>query len=186
MQLRDTPERWGTITQLLHWGVAALVFALVALGWIAHLAPLTPAKITLFYWHKSLGMFALALVLVRLGWRIGNRPPPLPGDLSRHQRVLARGTHLALYTLIIAAPLSGWLIDSASGIPFQIFWTLPLPAISPVSAGLEHLFELIHLAVFCALALLVVGHIGAALRHQFILRDGVLARMLPNSRRTRG
>lgn len=186
VQLRDTPERWGGVTRFLHWAVAALIFALVALGWVARLAPLSPSKITLFYWHKSLGMLALALVLIRLAWRAGNRPPSLPEGFSRRERLLARGTHAALYALILAAPISGWFIDSTSGIPFRIFWILPLPAIAPVSQRLENIFELAHVAIFWTLATLLLGHIGAALRHHFLIRDDVLVRMLPSLRRRDG
>ncbi len=185
MKWRDTRERWGGISQWLHWSVAALIFALIALGWLARLSPLSPEKITLFYWHKSLGMLVLALVLVRLGWRAGNRPPPLPQDLPRWEAPLARATHVLLYLVILAMPISGWLLNSAAGIPFKVFWTIPLPAIAPVSARLEHGFELAHLIIFWVLAALLVGHVGAALRHHFLLHNRVLLRMLPRlSRRS--
>jgi len=179
MPLRDTPQRWGSLTRLLHWSVAALILALIALGWLARLTPLSPGKITLFYWHKSLGMLALALVLIRLGWRAGNRAPPLPAGLPAWEPRIARATHVFLYVLIVLMPLSGWLINSAAGIPFRIFWVLPLPAIAPVSDSLEHLFEQVHLATFWALAAVLLGHVGAALRHHFLLRNGILLRMLP-------
>ncbi|MGH8274719.1 MAG: cytochrome b [Gammaproteobacteria bacterium] len=179
MKLRDTQDRWGAVTQWLHWSVAGLILALIALGWLARLAPLTPGKITLFYWHKSLGMLVLALVLIRLGWRAGNRPPPLPEGLPRWEAPLARATHVALYLLILLMPISGWLLNSASGIPFKIFWTIPLPAITPVSASLEHVFSLLHLAGFSALAALLIGHIAAALRHHFLLHNAIFVRMLP-------
>lgn len=179
MPLRNDPGGWDTVTRLLHWGVAALILALFALGWLARLAPLSPDKITLFYWHKSLGMLVLALVLIRLGWRVGNRPPPLPAGLAAWEPRVARATHVFLYLLILLLPLSGWLIDSAAGIPFRIFWAVPLPAIAPVSARLEHLFETLHLGASWALAVVLLGHVGAALRHHFLLRDAVLRRMLP-------
>ncbi len=179
MALKDTEQNWGTVTKLLHWSVAALILALMALGWLARLAPLAPSKITLFYWHKSLGMLVLALVLLRLGWRLFNRPPPLPGNLPRWEPVLARLTHGLLYALILLMPVSGWLLNSAAGVPFKIFWVLPLPPISPVSARLENIFGLAHLALFSALGALLIGHIGAALRHHFLLHNRVLVRMLP-------
>lgn len=179
MRLRSDPRRWDAVTRTLHWLVAALILALFALGWLARLAPLTPGKISLFYWHKSLGLLVLALVLIRLGWRAGNRPPALPAGLAAWEPLVARATHVFLYFLIVLLPLSGWLIDSASGIPFQIFWRVPLPAIVPVSAGIEHLAEVVHLSASWALAVVLVGHIGAALRHHFVLHNTVLLRMLP-------
>jgi cytochrome b561 len=177
--LRNTTHRWGSIAQLLHWSIAALIFVLIALGWLAVLAPLSPAKITLFYWHKSLGLLVLTLVLIRLGWRIGNPAPKLPPNLPCWEPVLARLTHIFLYVLIVSMPVAGWLIDSAAGVPFKIFWVLPLPPLVPVSASLEHAFELVHLVVFWALAVVLTGHIGAALRHHFLLHNNVLRRMLP-------
>lgn len=183
MKLRDTHERWGVVTRWLHWSMAGLILALIALGWLARLAPLTPEKITLFYWHKSLGLLVLALVLIRLGWRAGNRPPPLPEGLPRWEAPLARATHGALYLLMLLMPISGWLLNSAAGIPFRIFWTVPLPAIASASAALEHAFSLLHLASFSALAVLLLGHVAAALRHHFLLHNAILVRMLPWSPR---
>lgn len=185
MALRNSPRRWGSLAQFLHWSVATLILALMALGWLARLAPLSPGKITLFYWHKSLGMLVLALVLIRLGWRARNPAPPLPENLPRWEPVMARATHVFLYVLILLMPVSGWLVNSASGIPFKIFWILPLPAISPVSAHLEHLFERAHLVLFWTLSAVLLGHIGAALRHHFLLHNDILKRMLPFTR-TRG
>ena len=179
MSLRNSRRRWGGMAQFLHWSVAALIFALMALGWLAVVTPLSPAKITLFYWHKSLGMLVLGLVLVRLGWRAGNPPPDMPADLPRWEPVLARTTHIFLYVLIVLMPISGWLINSAAGIPFKIFWALPLPAITPVSESLEHTFELLHLVIFWTLAVLLIGHISASLRHHFLLHNNVLRNMLP-------
>lgn len=184
-RLRDTREHWGVISRWLHWSVAALIFALIAIGWLARLSPLSPEKITLFYWHKSLGMLVLALVLVRIGWRAGNHPPALPQGLARWEEPLARATHVLLYLVILAMPISGWLINSAAGIPFKIFWTIPLPAIAPVSARLEGSFELAHLVIFWVLAALLLGHVGAALRHHFLLRNTVLLRMLPFAKNRR-
>lgn len=180
--MRGTPTRWSPAIQWLHWGVAALILALMALGWWMRLEPLSPDKISHYYWHKSLGMLVLALVLIRLGWRAGSRTPPMPPGLPRWEAPLARLTHVALYLLMLLMPVSGWLLNSASGIPFKIFWTIPLPAITPVSAGLEHAFALLHLASFSALALLLLGHIAAALRHHFLLHNDVFLRMLPRLR----
>lgn len=179
MPWRNTADRWGRMAQWLHWSVAGLIFALMALGWIAKFTPLSPGKLTLFYWHKSLGMLVLALVLVRLGWRARNPAPPLPGNLPKWEPVMAHATHALLYVLMILMPVTGWLINSASGIPFKIFWVLPLPAITSVSTHLEHIFEVFHLVLFWVLAIVLLGHIGAALRHHFLLHNSILRRMLP-------
>ncbi len=182
MSFRDTTRRWGSVTRFLHWSVAGLILALFALGWLARLAPLSPGKITLFYWHKSLGMLVLALVLIRLGWRAGNATPAPPPQVPAWESRLAGSTHLFLYFLILLMPVSGWLINSAAGIPFRIFWEVPLPRISPVSAGLEHVFEMVHLSSSWALAAVLLGHAGASLRHHFLLHNEILMRMLPFSK----
>lgn len=179
MRWRNSPDRWGSVAQFLHWSVAGLILALMVLGWIAKFTPLSPGKLTLFYWHKSLGMLLLALVLIRLGWRAGNPAPALPRNLPRWESGMAHATHILLYLLIVLMPVSGWLINSASGFPFKIFWMIPLPSITPVSEHLEHIFKLAHLVMFWVLSGVVAGHIGAALRHHFILHNSILKRMLP-------
>lgn len=179
MRLRDAQAGWGSVTKLLHWSVAVLILVLMVLGWLAALAPLSPAKITLFYWHKSIGMLVLLLVLARLGWRTFNRPPALPAELPRWEPRMARAAHATLYLLILLMPLSGWALSSASGIPFKIFWVVPVPSIAPVSGPLETALQGLHLALFWALGIAVAGHVGASLRHEFILRNRVLSGMLP-------
>lgn len=182
MHWRNNASRWGAVAQCLHWSVAALIFALMAIGWLAVLTPLSPTKIDLYYWHKSIGMLVLALVIVRLVWRMIDPAPPLPDGLPAWEPALAKATHILLYALMLMMPLSGWLINSASGLPFKIFWLIPLPSIAPVSASLERVFELLHLALFWTLAAVLIGHIGASLRHHFLLHNSILIRMLPIER----
>ena len=161
--------------------MAALIFAQLVLGALAAAWRLSPLKLELFVWHKSLGMLILALVLLRLSWRAGHPAPPLPADTAPWERMAARATHALLYALMIALPLTGWVISSAANVPFSVFWLLPLPAIVEPSKETEHLAADAHLVMVVALALLVGLHVAAALRHHFVKRNTVLARMLPGT-----
>jgi cytochrome b561 len=183
--LRNTREGWGVVGMTLHWGMAALILTTLPLGWVAAEWPLSRTKITLFAWHKSIGIALLVLVAVRLLWRAIDRAPPLPEAMSALERGLARAAHAVLYGLLVAIPVSGWVINSAANFPFKVFGLVPLPAIVEPSKATQRLAEDVHLALFWALATLLTVHVAAALRHHFVLRDEVLLRMLPVALRRR-
>lgn len=164
-----------------HWLVAALIFIQFALGWLATGWRLSPTKLDLFVWHKSTGMLVLALVVARLLWRLAGPAPALPADMAPWERTAARLSHALLYVIMIAMPLTGWIINSAQGVPFRIFWRIPLPALGAPDKHTEALGSLAHFSLFVALAALLVLHIGAALRHHFVKRNDVLTRMLPST-----
>jgi cytochrome b561 len=166
---------------LFHWGVAFLILVQIALGFAAVLWRLSPLKLELFVWHKSTGMLILALMLVRLGWRLANPTPALPPQTARWERYAAHASHGLLYALAIALPLSGWVINSAAAVPFSVFWLVPLPPIVAPDERLEDLAKLAHFSLLVALCLVLAVHIGAALRHHLIKRNDVLLRMLPAS-----
>jgi cytochrome b561 len=170
---------WSAPAKFFHWLIAALVVAQVALGIAAISWRLSPTKLNLFVWHKSTGMLILALVALRLIWRLSHAVPALPADTPRWERAAARTSHFLLYVLLIAVPLSGWVIASASGIPFSIFWRIPLPEIVGVDKPTADMAARIHLWLVVAFAALLVVHVAAALRHHFVKRNDVLSRMLP-------
>lgn len=175
----STGHSWGAIAKILHWAMAVLILAQFALGWLAVGWRLSPTKLDLFVWHKSIGLLLLALAVVRLGWRLLDRAPPWPAGMLRWERAAARGTHLLLYALMIAMPVSGWVINSAARIPFRAFWLLPVPNIAPADKALEELAKQVHFALFLGLAVALAVHVAAALRHHVVYRDDVLVRMLP-------
>jgi len=182
--LRNTADSWGAPAKFLHWIMAVLILAQITLGVMAATWRVSPAKLELFFWHKSTGMLILALVALRLLWRLANPTPALPSGMPAWERAAARSSHLLLYLLMIALPVSGWIINSAANVPFRIFWLIPLPAIVAPDKPTADLVALVHGGLFAALALVLVAHIGAALRHHFVKRNAVLIRMLPDAWRT--
>ena len=177
-----TDAAWSASIRLFHWLVAALIFIQFALGWLAVGWALSPTKINLFVWHKSVGMLILALVVARLLNRLARLTPPLPADTPAWERAAARWSHTLLYVLMVAMPLTGWAINSAAGIPFRIFWQLPLPALMAPDKHTADIVALVHFALGIAFVALLILHIGAALRHHFVKRNNVLRRMLPSRR----
>src|SRR6266446_3677041 len=177
--LRNASDSWGAPAKLFHWVTAALILAQIALGVMAASWRVSPTKIELFFWHKSTGMLILALVALRLLWRLANPAPLLPPGMPPWERAAARLSHLLLYTLMIALPVTGWIVNSAANIPFRIFWLIPLPAIVAPDETTADLVAEVHGALAALLALVLTGHIGAALRHHYVKRDTVLTRMLP-------
>ena len=177
--LRNTADSWGAPAKLFHWLIAVLIFAQIALGVMAASWRVSPTKLELFFWHKSTGMLILALVALRLLWRLANPTPALPSGMAAWERAAARLSHLLLYTLMIALPVTGWIVNSAANIPFRIFWLIPLPAIVAPDETTADLVAEVHGGLAALLALVLTGHIGAALRHHYVKRDTVLTRMLP-------
>ena len=118
-------------------------------------------------------------VVLRLGWRLSHRPPELPAGMPAWQSKAAVATHALLYLLMMAVPLSGWLMSSAKGFQTVYFGVLPLPDLLAKNAELGELLEEVHELLNFSMAALVIAHIVAALKHHFIDRDDVLSRMLP-------
>jgi cytochrome b561 len=178
----NTDSSWGAPARFLHWLVAALIFIQFALGWLAVGWRLSPMKLNLFVWHKSTGVVILAIVLLRLLWRLANPTPALPAETPAWERAAAHVSHGLLYVMMIAMPLTGWIVQSAAGVPFRIFWRIPLPALVSPDKHTAELAALAHFSLGIAFSALLVLHIGAALRHHFVKRNNVLTRMLPVKR----
>ena len=191
MGIRNSSEAWGWPARLIHWVMALLVIGMLGFGFYLTNAfnPGDPAKLGLVQQHKSFGFTVFVLACLRLVWRAVNPTPRLPRGMRRMEYAAARVSHIALYILMVALPVSGWLMASASPLnnpdayPIQIrnivFGLFELP--DPIKVGtseLEHLFRSIHF--YCGLALLSVlgAHVVGALKHHFINRDDVLTRML--------
>ncbi len=178
------PRQYSGVAKGLHWLMALLIAGLVALGLYMHELPLSPQKLQLYSWHKWAGVTVFVLLLVRVATRIALPPPSLPGKMSRRQQQAAQAGHLALYLLMLAIPLSGWLMSSAKGFQTVWFGVLPLPDLLGKDKALGALLADVHEVLSWTLVAMVAAHGGAALKHHFIDRDDVLARMLPARGRT--
>ena len=111
----------------LHWLIAIALAGTFALGLYMHELPLSPQKLKFYSWHKWAGVTIFLFVILRLVWRLGHRPPALPFLMPAWQRLAAEATHVLLYVLMFAVPLSGWLMSSAKGFQTVWFGVLPLP-----------------------------------------------------------
>jgi cytochrome b561 len=180
MTLKNTVDRWGPVSQALHWLIVLMILVQAIAGLIMGELPKTPQYFWVYTAHKSMGITVLALVLLRLGWRwYAGAPTPVPGTPA-WQRRIASVTHWLLYGLILAMPLSGWLFDSASGLrPFRWFGLFDVPKLSAPNDALRDIAREAHELLFWVLVALVVVHAGAALYHHLFLRDATLTRMLP-------
>lgn len=174
-----TANRYTRTAVALHWLVALGLVGLFSVGIYMHDLPLSPWKLKIYSWHKWAGVTVFLLVLVRLAWRVGHRPPALPDAMPHWQQVAAHGLHHVLYLLMLAIPLSGWLMSSAKGFQTVWFGVLPIPDLIGKDEALGDLLKAVHMTLNFTLAALVVAHVGAAVKHHLIDRDDILVRMLP-------
>lgn len=182
MPARNTSLRYGSVAQFLHWSVVLLLVAQVTLGKIAHELPAGLERLVVMSRHKSLGITILGIALLRLAWRWLDAPPA-PPPMPRWQLLAARFNHWALYALLFALPLSGWLTSSAANHPVSWWGLVQLPDFVAPDERLEEFLEETHELLVNALYVLVGLHVAAALKHQFLDRDGLLMRMVPGARR---
>lgn len=179
MTASNTATRWGAVAQILHWLVAVLVSIQFVLAKIAADLPLGVEKIATLARHKSIGITILALAAVRLLWRWRNVTPALPPTLPTYERNLAHVSHVILYVLLFAMPLSGWMMSSARNFSVSWFALVQLPDLVPADQSLYLVLRALHEGLAWALGIVVTVHVLAALKHHFVLKDDVLRRMLP-------
>jgi cytochrome b561 len=176
-----TTPRYSPPAIALHWLLGLALVGIFGVGVYMTGLPFSPAKLKLINWHKWAGISILALSALRLAWRLTHRPPPLPAQVAAAmpawQRVAHHGTHGLMYALFFAVPLIGWAYSSAAGFPVVLFGVLPLPDLLAANKPLAEAIKPWHGAAAFALAALVLLHVAAALKHHFIDRDGLLARM---------
>jgi cytochrome b561 len=182
MKLRSTAIRYGFAARSLHW---IIVLGIVAQYFLAEAEESKRAVVSMgpMDWHISIGIVLLALAAVRVVWRMIDRTPAWPAHMPRYEQVLASIVHVALYALLFAVPISGWLLASVEGDSLSLFGWVELPALGPAgSEEREHLIEEVHETLFNVMFVLAIVHVLAALKHHFVDRDNVLRRMLPGSR----
>jgi cytochrome b561 len=175
--------RYTSTAIALHWLIALLIFTGWSLGTYMTDLRLSPEKLRLYSWHKWIGITVLLLACVRASWRATHAPPPVDLAHPRWQRIAAALTHRSLYVLLFVLPLTGWMFSSASGYPVKYFGVIPLPDLVSKDKALAETLEAVHGTLAFVLALIVLLHVGAALKHHLFDRDDTLARMLPWARR---
>jgi cytochrome b561 len=179
--------RYHSVSIALHWIVALLVFAQLALGWWMIEIPKHPpgARAWWFNLHKSIGLTIGLLALARIAWRLRHPAPPLPATLPGWQVAAATANHYLLYACLVAMPLAGYLGSTFSGYPIKYFG-ITLPGWGWDAPALKELFSLIHYAIALLFTALVSLHVAAALKHLLIDRDRVFQRIWPwNTRQGR-
>jgi cytochrome b561 len=188
-QMVASGGKYTRVAMALHWIVAALIVSNVVLAWTWNYVPDDSVR-PLIDTHKSIGITVLGLAILRLLWRVANPPPPLPRSFSHLERAGAHAAHAALYVLIFALPITGWLHDSAwraaSTHPTYWFWLFQWPRLEFLqghpAAEQDHLHDVlgsVHAWFGYVLYALFVLHVAGALKHQLIDRHRELQRMLP-------
>lgn len=175
--------RYSATAIALHWVLGLAIVVMLGVGWYMTGLPFSPQRLKLYNWHKWAGMTVLVFSMLRLVVRLVWQPPVLPAGIQaampRWQQRAHHGTHHLMYALFFIVPLAGWAYSSAAGFPIVVFGLIPLPDFVPVSPALADALKPLHGLAAYTLAALVVLHVLAALKHQFIDRDGLMARMLP-------
>lgn len=175
-------ERYSPISMGFHWLVAVAIFAGFGLGLYMVDLRFSPAKLQYYNWHKWIGVTVFWLAALRLAWRWWRPPPPPPAGQPRWQTAAAHLAHVAMYALMFLIPVSGWLFSSSTGFTTVYLGVLPLPDLIEKNAEIKDTLKAVHWYLSMALAALLALHVLAALKHQWVDRDGTLARMLPGRR----
>jgi cytochrome b561 len=179
MDWRNSLQGYGALAKFLHWAIVVLIIAQYVIIEAAEELPDGPDKFAGIANHKSIGMLVLGLALVRIAWKLVNGGRPAPVPMPRVQRIAAAAGHGLLYLLILAQPLTGWLMSSTAGYPTGFFGWFEFPMIAAENHDAHEFYEEVHEALFAVLATVAVLHALAALYHHFVRKDETLRRMLP-------
>nr|WP_175799988.1 cytochrome b/b6 domain-containing protein [Burkholderia anthina] len=171
------PARYDAVARLLHWLIVTLIVAQFAIGWTMPDVHRDTQPVGLIAAHLIVGAALLAAMAARVLWRATHRPPP--DDLSPVMRTLSGATHVALYVLLVAVPLLGWINASSRAWSVTLLGIVPLPALSAAGSGFGHAMGDVHGILAWVLFGGICLHVAAALTHRFVLRDGVMQRMMP-------
>jgi cytochrome b561 len=173
----NVTSRYDAVSRFLHWLVVTLVGAQFVLGWTMPDVHRDTQPVGLIAWHLATGTALLAAMVCRILWRTTHRGPA--DDHAQPLRALSKLTHYALYALLIAIPLLGWINASSRAWHVSLFGAIPLPALSPAGSSFGHKMGDVHGVLAWALFSLICLHVGSALLHRFVLRDRILQRMTP-------
>ena len=174
----ETSAGYTATARVLHWITAILVLAQIVLGILIANKWTGAWQDQLYDLHKSNGAVLIPIILIRIFYRRGHPPPPLPADIPAIQQFAAHVTHYLLYGLVVAQVFLGWIATAAYPAPVPIYGLFNLPSIWPVNRALSEQLLSVHKIVGIAIAVVAAMHIGAALFHHFVRKDRVLMRMV--------
>jgi cytochrome b561 len=179
--IADGNDRWyrfDRVQRWLHWTMAALILATIPLGVVTAFLPAgQQPRQGLLEVHKSLGFTILALLIARIVWRLAAGEPRYRIPLGRLTHMASRAGHIALYTLMLFMPITGYLYSAAGGYSLPWFGLFQWPRLLPHDSGLAAWGKLLHDRGAWVIAAVVAGHLAAVAWHQWIKRDEVLSRM---------
>jgi len=167
------------IAKLFHWLILALLVVQFAIAWTMPDIGRDSVPTGLIGWHLSVGAAILAVMIVRLAWRLTHPAPPAPADLAPALATLSRVTHYLLYSVLIVLPILGWANASARGWAVKLFGVVPLPALMAKGSALGHSLGDVHATLATVLLAIVALHVAGALYHAVVLKDRTVQRMLP-------
>ncbi len=163
-----------------HWLVAVLIVSAFGVGlYMTGIAGFTLTKLKLYSWHKWIGVTVFGLAVLRVLWRLTHAAPPMVPGMPGWQAKAAHGAHMLLYVLMVAVPVTGYLMSQSAGVPVVYFGVWEMPVILQENEALKEMLAQTHAILNYLMAAIVAGHALAALQHHLIHRDGTLARMLP-------
>ncbi|MEL7212299.1 MAG: cytochrome b [Pseudomonadota bacterium] len=178
MAIADTQYRWPA--RLIHWTMALFILISIPVGVVMTQQGLDRAlQNSLFIFHKNAGVLLLLLIFIRIAYRLGHKPAPLPSDIPEWQVKIADLSHLILYALLLIMPITGYIRVKAGGFPIESLDALGVPSLVPRSDALAEVAKTIHYFGGYAIAAFITMHICAALFHAVIRKDGVFSRMWP-------
>ncbi len=176
------PARYSTLQIAIHWLTAIIILGMIPVGLAMTRIGPGPTTNLLYELHKSFGLIIIGIAVIRIGVRLAMGAPPVVTTIPPWQRIAARGTHLALYALIVLVPIIGWIATSTCCAPVNLFWTIPMTL--PMDGGMEASkpIFLVHRIFAYTLAGILLLHAGAALHHHYVKKDDTLRKMLPGRR----
>ena len=170
-------DTYSRPARIFHWLTAGLLVGSFTLGLSMTRFIEGDLKLRVYRWHEWVGVTIFAVTVCRVLWRLGHRPPPL--DLPWAERAGAGAVYVAMYLVLIAQPIVGWIMSTAFGFPVVYLGLVPLPLVVDADRELAERLQTIHFTLAMTLVALVAAHITGVLYHHLIRQDGVLRRMLP-------
>lgn len=189
----DPDRRYSAGARRFHWLTTLLVFTVIPLGWVfggfktqpkdpnSYVAPFPGTPADYASAHFSVGLIILALIALRIAFRLRNPPPRLHGHPRAAERALVHVAHGSLYAILIVMPVSGYVMTAGDKPPIVLFGILDLPKL-PVGSALGYRAAVVHVYAQFALYGLIALHIAGVAWHLFVRRDDLLSRMLPPQR----